>query len=317
MKSFEICNIYPKSLRVDTFISTLFSDLTRSYIAKCIEKWDIKVNSLQVKKHFLVRYWDLISFQEIISSYHIWAENIPLDIVYEDDNLIVLNKQANINVHPVPGIEGKRGTLVNAILYHTQWNLPIISWEERPGIVHRLDKDTSWALLIAKNDSMMQYLTGVIKAREIKKYYLAVTTWVPQEKYFTIRSQIGRDRYERTKMTIRNPLNPKNAVTHIELLWNYDWKYGLLKIDLETGRTHQIRVHLASMWFPILWDKIYGNTDINLLALKQLWVKRHMLHAHTLEFQLYDVLQSFIAPLKDDMKVFFQDEKTFFFWENS
>lgn len=305
MKSFEICLINRKAQRVDTLLSTLFSDMTRTYIAKCIEQWDIRVNNNSVKKNALVQYGDVVFFREIISSYDILPENIPLDIIYEDDNLIVLNKNPGINVHPVAWFEGKSGTLVNALLHHTQWNLPVISGEERPWIVHRLDKDTSGALLIAKNDTMMQYLSGIIKHRKIKKYYLAVVYWVPQEKSFTITSHIGRDRYDRTKMTLSNPINPKEAITHVEYLWSTAQGYSLMKIELETGRTHQIRVHLANMGLPILWDRVYGNSDVNKKVKKEFWVVRQLLHAHILEFQLYWKPISFTATLKNDMQMFF------------
>ncbi len=305
MKSFEICLINNDALRVDTLISTLFSDLSRSYIAKCIDKWNIRVNTLRVKKNMLVKHGDLIHFQEIISTYDIFPEEIPIDIIFEDENLIVLNKNPGINVHPVPWFEWKSGTLVNALLHHTKWNLPIISGEERPWIVHRLDKDTSGVLLVAKNDEMMRYLSWIFQNREIEKYYLAVVFWIPQEKCFTITSQIGRDRYDRTKMTVQNPLNPKQAVTHIECFWVFEELYGLLKIKLETWRTHQIRVHLASIWLPIVWDSVYGDTDVNKKIHKDYGVKRQLLHAQEIRCKLYGEYTSFLASLKDDMKIFF------------
>ncbi|MCH8519090.1 RluA family pseudouridine synthase [Candidatus Gracilibacteria bacterium] len=305
MQTFQFCVISKIPVRVDILISTLFSEYTRTYIAKCIERHDILVNNAPVKKNTLLKHRDIVSFKKEIYSTEILAEDIELDIIYEDESLIVLNKDAGINVHPVPGIEGKKGTLVNALLYHTKGNLPVISGEERPGIVHRLDKDTSGSLLVAKNDTMMQYLTTIIKERNIKKYYLAVVAGVPEENIFTIHSHIGRDRYDRTKMTVKNPLNPKEAITHIEIIGNYIGKYGLLKIDLETGRTHQIRVHLASIGYPILGDAVYGDEIVNREARKQLGITRQMLHAESLSFNLYHKKVSFKAPLKDDMKIFF------------
>ena len=308
MKKIELCYISQVPERVDTLISTLFSDFSRSYIAKCINRWEILINWIIPKKNTILRYQDVISFTRQSYSLDILAENIPLDIIYEDENLIVLNKDAWINVHPVPWIDGKSGTLVNALLYHTKWNLPLIWWEERPGIVHRLDKDTSWLLLIAKTDYMMHYLSDIIQQRKIKKYYLAVTTRIPDKKEFTIKSQIGRDRYDRTKMTVRNPLNPKDAVTHVKVLWTYNEIYGLLKIDLETGRTHQIRVHLASIWIPILWDRVYGDTQENQRAHKKYSVTRQMLHAYELYFDLYKKPIKFISRLKSDIKIFFNNQ---------
>ena len=305
MNSIELCYVWGTPERVDILISTLFSDYSRSYIAKCIERWEILINGILPKKNTSLKYWDILVFTRQSYSIDILPENIPLDIIYEDDNLIVLNKDPWINVHPVPWVDWKSGTLVNALLYHTRWNLPQIWGDERPGIVHRLDKDTSWALLVAKNDQMMHYLSTLIQERKIKKYYLAVTVWVPSEKNFTIKSQIGRDRYDRTKMTIKNPINPKEAVTHVEILWSHSDTYGLLKIDLETGRTHQIRVHLASIWFPILWDSVYGDISKNILTRKTLWVERQMLHAYELDLDLYKKAIQFRAELKNDIKYFF------------
>lgn len=305
MKNIELCYIWNDSLRVDILISTLFSDFSRAYIAKCIKRWEIQVNWLIPKKNTHLKYWDILVFSRQSYGTDILPEFISLDIIYEDDNLIILNKDAGINVHPVPWVDWKTGTLVNALMYHTKSNLPLIWWEERPGIVHRLDKDTSWALLVAKNDQMMQHLSSIIKDRKIKKYYLVVTVWTPSEKKFTITSHIWRDRYERTKMTIRNPLNPKEAVTHVEVIWNYNEKYWLLKVDLQTGRTHQIRVHLASLWYPILWDCVYGNFHENKTAYNIMWIQRQMLHAYMLEFELYERKSIFEAKLKNDMKVFF------------
>ena len=305
MNSIELCFIWNAPQRVDILISTLFSDFSRSYIAKCIERWEILINWAIPKKNTLLKHGDILRFSRQSYSVEILPESLPLDIIYEDDNLIVLNKDAGINVHPVPWVDGNTGTLVNALLHHTKWNLPIISWEERPGIVHRLDKETSWALLVAKNDQMMHYLSEIIQKRQIKKYYLAVTVWIPHQKKFTIHSDIWRDRFERTKMTVRNPLNPKEAVTHAEVIWAYEGKYGLLKIDLETGRTHQIRVHLASIGFPILWDSVYWDRHENTFARKMYWVTRQMLHAYQLHLDLYKKAIQFKAELKSDIKYFF------------
>ena len=307
MHSFEISVIVTQPLRADIFISALFSDISRSYVSKCIQNGSIRVNGKKIKKNTFLNYWDHISFQEIITSSHILPEEKKLDIIYEDQNLIVINKDPGINVHPVPWIDWKQGTLVNALLHYTRWSLPIISWEERPGIVHRLDKDTSGVMLIAKNDTMMQYLSKIIQQRNIKKYYFAVVGSIPMEKKFSIYSDIWRDRYNRTKMTIKNPINPKHAVTHVELIWNYDKRYGLVKIDLETWRTHQIRVHLASIGYHIIWDKVYGDQEKNLQAYKQFWVSRQLLHAWSLVFELYWKSVCFQAEMKQDMQIFFKE----------
>lgn len=305
MTTIHFCTCIPKPMRVDIYISALFLEFSRSYIQKCIDEGDITVNGLKIKKNLKIYPRDEIVFSQKITSWELVAEDIPLDIIYEDENILIINKDPGINVHPTPGIEGKKWTLVNALLFHCKNALPVISGEERPGIVHRLDKDTSGAIMVAKNDMMMHYLSNIIQKRNIKKYYYAVTVWIMGEKHFTISSDIGRCPYDRTKMTINNPLNPKKALTHGRVL-GYFWdKYTLLEIDLETGRTHQIRVHLASIGYPILWDKIYGNMQINIQAQKEYGVTRQMLHAHRLELQLYGMNKSFIAPLKKDMQIFF------------
>lgn len=207
----------------------------------------MKVNGVCVKKNLKIQTKDEIHITEIITSSVLIPENIPLDIIYEDENICVINKDPGINVHPTPGVAGKSGTLVNALLYHCKGKLPCISGEERPGIVHRLDKDTSGVIMTAKNDSMMNYLAEKIQKRELKKYYIAIVNGVFTQESFTITSDIGRHPHDKIRMTTHNPLNPKHAVTHGKLLGYIDDTYSVLKIDLETGRTHQIRVHLASI----------------------------------------------------------------------
>lgn len=149
------------------------------------------------------------------------------------------------------------------MLYHCAGNLPCISGEERPGIVHRLDKDTTGCIMIAKNDKMMYYLQGIIRRRKVDKYYLAIVHGTVKERDFTIESYIGRHPTDKTKMTTKNPINPKLAITHGHIVKYLDDNLTLLKIKLETGRTHQIRVHLSSIGFPIVGDKVYGNEEIN------------------------------------------------------
>jgi len=235
----------------------------------------VLVNGEKVKKNLKIEPKSEIFIEEIITSVAILAEDMALDIVYEDEKICIVNKNAGINVHPTPGIEWKSWTLVNGMLYHCKNKLPVISWEERPGIVHRLDKDTSGAIMIAKNNSMMHYLSDIIKERKIKKYYIAIVTW---------------------------PINPKHAVTHGEILGYIDERYTVIRIDLETGRTHQIRVHLASIWYPIIGDHVYGNPRINKQAATLYQIHRQALHAYELCFDLYGENQSFIAPLKGDMQ---------------
>ncbi len=288
-------------MRVDIYLSALFWELSRSYIQKLIDSGSVLVNGEKVKKNIKLQPEDVISIEEIITSYEILPENIPLDIIYEDENLCVINKQAWINVHPTPWIEGKSGTLVNALLYHCKDKLPVISGEQRPWIVHRLDKDTSWAIITVKNDMMMHYISDIIKERKIKKYYIAIVAWVLTQTDFTITSDIWRDPYNKIKMTTNNALNPKHAITHGKVIWYIDEEYSVIKIDLETGRTHQIRVHLASIGYPILWDTVYGNPKVNKRIATKHQIHRQALHAFKLEFELYWKAITLIAPLKNDM----------------
>ena len=297
-----------KPWRVDMYLSALFWELSRSYIQKLIDTGCVKINGEMVKKNLKLKNQDAVMIQEIITSSEILPEDIPLEIVYEDESICIVNKDAGINVHPVPGIEGKKGTLVNALLHHCKEKLPVISGEERPGIVHRLDKHTSWAIMIAKNDQMMKYLSKIIKERCIKKYYIAIVSGVLTQEKFTITSEIGRHRVDKMKMTTQNPMNPKHAITHWEVLWYIDDTHSVIKIDLETGRTHQIRVHLASIGYPILWDTVYGNPKVNKQVATLYQLHRQALHAFELQFNLYGEEKAFIAPLKIDMKSMIPDD---------
>ncbi|MCD5385201.1 RluA family pseudouridine synthase, partial [Candidatus Gracilibacteria bacterium] len=229
-------------------------------------------------------------------------EKMDLDIIYEDNELVVLNKDAGINVHPVPGEGGNKNTLVNGILYHCKNNLPSIGGVNRPGIVHRLDKYTSGAIMIAKSDTMMNYLSDIIKNRQIDKYYLAIVIGQLKDREIKIESYIGRDPNNRLKMTTVNPVNPKLALTYATVLEYIDNKYTLLKVKIETGRTHQIRVHLSSIGYPILGDKIYGNSRVNKEIATRYQLYRQALHAWKLDLKLYGKDINFKAELKDDMK---------------
>ncbi len=287
--------------RVDIYLSALFSQFSRSYIQKLIDTGHVRVNGNTVTKNLKIQPRDEFSVEILIEPNELLAQDIPLDIMYEDENILIINKDAGINTHPVPGIEGKKGTLVNAILYHCREKLPTINGQQRPGIVHRLDKDTSWVIMIAKTDEMMQYLSETIKNRQVKKYYIAIVSGRIQDKKFTIESQIGRHETDRTRMTTKNPLNPKRAITHGEVQGYIDDMYTVVKIDLETGRTHQIRVHLAELWYPIIWDTTYGDTVVNTQVRKKYWLQRQALHAQEVIVELYGEQKSFFAPIKPDI----------------
>lgn len=291
-----------KPKRVDIYISTLFSDFSRSYVQKIIDRWQLKVNDKKIKKNVKIQPKDEIKISIELESLDIEPEDIPLDIIYEDKELLIVNKDAWINVHPVPWEGGKSWTLVNAVLYHCKNDLPSIGWVERPWIVHRLDKNTSWIIMIAKSDKMMNYLSEIIKDRKIDKYYYAIVHGVVKQNKFKIESYIWRDKNDRTRMTINNPVNPKLAISYWEIIKYIDNKYTLLKVKIETWRTHQIRVHLASIGHFILWDDVYWNKRLNKEIRQKYWLKRQALHAHKLILNLYGKKEEFIWDLKEDIK---------------
>jgi len=298
--SYIFCVLIEKNIRVDMYLSTLFSDFSRSYIQKIIDRWQIKVNWKEINKNIKIKNKDEIYIDIIIEKLELKAENINLDIVFENHDFIIVNKDAWINTHPVPWENWKTWTLVNALLFHTK-DLASIWWIERPWIVHRLDKDTSWLIIVAKNDKTMKELQKIIQERKIEKYYIAVVKWLIKEKSFKIESFIWRHPNDRLKMTTKNPLNWKIAITHWKVLWYIDDKFSVLEIKLETWRTHQIRVHLSSIWYPIIWDKIYWDQKINKEVLDDFWLNRQALHAYKLKFYLYNKDFEFKWELKKDI----------------
>ncbi len=299
---YNFCVFIDKPKRVDMYLSALFEDFSRSYVQKMIDRGQVTLNGETFHKNIKIKNGDEIRIEIELEKLEVLPEKMDLDVLFEDNEIIILNKDPKTNVHPVPGEGGKSGTLVNGLLEHCKDNLPSIGWVERPGIVHRLDKDTSGAIMVAKTDKMMNYLSQTIKDKEVGKYYIAIVHGKIKNRNFTIESYIGRDKNDRTRMTTLNPVNPKLAVTHGTVLEDIDNLYSIVKIKLETGRTHQIRVHLASIGFPILWDKVYGNKRVNTTIKTEYQLKRQALHAYELELELYGKMHKFTAPLKDDMK---------------
>lgn len=300
--NYHFCVYIEEKQRVDMYLSALFSDFSRSYIQKIIDNGEVKVNGKVISKNLKIQKKDEIELVIQIEKLELRAENLLLDIVYEDENIAIINKDAWVNTHPTPWIDGKSGTLVNALLYHIK-DLSSIGWVERPGIVHRLDKDTSWLIMIAKNDKMMLYLQETMKKREhIGKYYIAIVHGIVKTQKFTIESFIGRHPVEKIKMTTKNPINGKLAISHVKVIDYIDDKYTLVEVKIETGRTHQIRVHLSSIWYPILWDKVYGIKKINEEVEKKYWLKRQALHSYKLEIELYWQKKVFFANVKEDFQ---------------
>ena len=244
--------------RIDKFLSKNISDISRSAIANLIEKESLSVNGATQNKKYKVKSGDNINF--VIPDpveYSVEAENIPLDIVYEDDDLLVVNKPKGMVVHAAPG--NYSGTLVNALLYHCKDSLSGINGVLRPGIVHRIDKNTSGLLIVAKNDFSHNALALQIKEHSFKREYQAVVYGNITEKG-TVDAPIGRSKKDRKKMCVTYE-NSKNAVTHYEVIENFG-NFTHIKCILETGRTHQIRVHMASIGHPVAGADVYGPKQV-------------------------------------------------------
>ena len=246
--------------RIDKFLSDMLSSdertYSRSYIQKLIETGNVCVNDKNTKTGYKISYNDLIKVMiPYPEDINIVAENIPLDIVYEDDDIILVNKPKGMVVHPSAG--HYTGTLVNALMYHCSNNLSGINGVMRPGIVHRIDKDTTGIIVACKNDAAHISLSEQLKEHNITRYYYAICHNCFKEKEGTVDAPIGRHPVDRKKMAI-NYKNGKKAVTHYEVLENFR-NFVYIKCKLETGRTHQIRVHMASIGHPLLGDTLYSN----------------------------------------------------------
>ena len=258
--------------RIDSFLSGK-TDFTRTRIQQLIKDRNITVNGKPTKSSYKIEENDEIAIEvPEVETTEIKPENIKIDIVYEDSDIAVINKQAGLVVHPAHGHYS--GTLVNAILYHIK-DLSGINGEIRPGIVHRLDKDTSGLIVIAKNDKVHTALTEMFQEKKIRKTYLAILKGKLNKSEGKIVTQIGRDKNDRKKMTVIDDITKgKNAITNYKVV-SQNNLFTLVKVNIETGRTHQIRVHMRHLGYPILGDSVYGRKDNE---------KRQMLHAYKLEF---------------------------------
>ena len=269
-------NVTEKNMnqRLDMYIASLDLDFSRSMAQKLIENGQVLVNGKLPKASYKTKLGDRVEI-EILEpkETNSEAQDIPLDIVYEDDDILVVNKQKGMVVHPGNG--NLDGTLVNAVLNHCKGNLSGIGGEIRPGIVHRLDKDTSGLIVIAKNDKAHISLSKQIQDRKVKKIYTALVRGVIPEDTATIDMPIGRSNTDRKKMAVRK--DGKEAITHIKVVKRYE-KYTLIRVKIDTGRTHQIRVHMAEIGYPVVGDEVYSNGK------NEFNVHGQMLHSTTLDF---------------------------------
>lgn len=241
--------------RVDKFLSSMLPEQSRSYLQKIIKEGSVLVNGKSVKASYRMEDGDEVAIDlPELQEPKIEAEDIPLDILYEDADLLMVNKPKGMVVHPSAGHSS--GTLVNAVLYHCRGELSGINGVMRPGIVHRIDKDTTGALVICKNDYAHNHVAEQLKVHSITRKYRAIVIGVIKEEEGTVDAPIGRHPTERKKMAV-NEKNGKRAVTHYRVLKRFA-NHTYIECQLETGRTHQIRVHMASIHHPILGDTVYG-----------------------------------------------------------
>lgn len=263
--------------RLDIYLSENIKDRTRSYIKTLIVSGNVLVNGKEEKSGYKLKNKDeivvTIPKDELLD---IKEENIPLNIIYEDDDIIIINKEKGMVVHPANG--NYTGTVVNSLMYSHKNNLSSINGIVRPGIVHRIDKDTSGIIVVAKNDNAHKKLSSQFKEHSITRKYIAIVKGIVKKDTMDIDLPIGRSEKDRKKMAVTNK-NSKNAVTHIKVLKRfYNSNLTLVEATLETGRTHQIRVHMAYMGYPLLGDSVYGKKD------SKFKINGQVLHAKTLGF---------------------------------
>lgn len=289
--------------RIDAYVSDN-TELTRSAAAKLLEGGDITVNGREVAKNYKLRAGDTVEIElpEPVSD-KAEPEEIPLDVVYEDEDIIVVNKPSGMVVHPAAG--NPCGTLVNALLFHCKGSLSGIGGVVRPGIVHRIDKDTSGLLVVAKNDETHNSLAAQLKTHAVSRVYYAIVIGSFSEDSGTVDAPIGRHPNDRKKMAVlkEGQGTARNAVTHYSTLARYKG-FSLVKCELETGRTHQIRVHMAYKGHPLLGDAVYGGGKTAFEAANQNLVSGQCLHAKELRLTHPKTgkLMHFECELPDEMK---------------
>ena len=277
IKNIIVDNVQER-IRLDSYIAKKDKTLSRSMIQKLLEENKITVNGNLQKASYKVQVGDNIQIEiEPPKQVKLKAEEIPIEVIYEDKDIIVVNKPKGLVVHPANG--NPDGTLVNAIMAICKDSLSGIGGELRPGIVHRLDKDTSGLLIVAKNDKAHIAMSDKIKDRKVNKTYIALVRGTISENKATINMPIGRSMKDRKKMAVTK--NGKEAITHFKVLNRYTTSkasYTLLEIKIDTGRTHQIRVHMAEIGHPVIGDMVYSNGK------NEFGIEGQCLHAKRLEF---------------------------------
>ena len=260
--------------RIDKLISEIYNDISRVTIQRIISEGKLLVNNNKVKSSYKVNTGDNIEFGlDKPEELNIKAQDIPLNVIYEDKDIIVINKEKGMVVHPGNG--RTEDTLVNALMGRCKNSLSGIGGKIRPGIVHRLDKDTSGIIIVAKNDKAHINLSEQIKNRKVNKYYIALVRGNVLENNATINMPIARSTKDRKKMAVSE--KGKEAITHFKVLKRYNG-YTLLELKIDTGRTHQIRVHLSEIGYPVVGDEVYSNGK------NKFGVKGQCLHAKRIEF---------------------------------
>lgn len=276
--------------RLDKWLTTAVSGLSRSYIQKCIKEGKVSVNEKPAKAGYRLRVDDEVSFLiPEAAEPEIEAEDIPLAVLYEDEDVLVVDKPKGMVVHPAPG--HLNGTLVNAVLWHCKGQLSGINGVLRPGIVHRIDRDTTGSLIVCKNDPAHRSIAAQLKEHSLNRTYRAIVHGILETEEGTIDAPIGRDERDRKRMSV-NEKNGKDAVTHYKVLERFG-AHTYIECRLETGRTHQIRVHMTSIGHPLLGDEIYG------MRKSPFHLEGQTLHAHKLGF-MHPVSGSYVeveAPL--------------------